>query len=103
MAQLIVRNLDEDVKERLQRRAKEQGCSLEEMIRDILRNAANDYPPSGGLGSEIAALFKDLDFDFEIPEWRGYPVQPMNFDDDDHSGYERPVGSDPASSGSNRR
>jgi plasmid stability protein len=41
-AQLVVRNLEDDVKERLRRRAKKHGCSLEELVRDILRDAAKD-------------------------------------------------------------
>ena len=81
MAQLVVRNLEADVKERLQRRAKQHGCSLEELVRDILRDAAKDDRPSGGLGSDIAALFKDLDFDFDIPEWHGEPIRPAKFDE----------------------
>jgi plasmid stability protein len=81
MAQLVVRNIEDDVKERLQRRAKKHGCSLEELVRDILRDAAKDTRPTGGLGSEIAALFKDLDFDFEIPEWHGEPIRPASFDE----------------------
>lgn len=81
LAQLVVRNLEDDVKTRLQQRAKRHGCSLEELARDILRDAAKDKRPTGGLGSEIAALFKDLDFDFDIPELRGHPVQPAKFDE----------------------
>jgi plasmid stability protein len=82
MAQLVVRNLEDDVKVRLQRRAKKHGCSLEELVRDILRDAANDKRPTGGLGSQIAALFKDVGFEEgEILEWRGYPVQPAKFDE----------------------
>jgi plasmid stability protein len=82
MAQLVVRNIEQDVKERLQRRAKEHGCSLEALVRDILRDAAKDERPPGGLGSEIAARFKDIGFEEgEIREWRGYPVQPAKFDE----------------------
>jgi len=82
MAQLLVRNIEEEVKDRLRRRAKKHGCSLEELVRDILRDAAKDERPSGGLGSEIAALFKDVGFEEgEIREWRGYPVQPAKFDE----------------------
>ena len=82
MAQLVVRNVEDDVKVRLQRRAKKHGCSLEELVRDILRDAANDKRPTGGLGSQIAALFKDVGFEKgEILEWRGYPVQPAKFDE----------------------
>ena len=82
MAQLVVRNLEDDVKARLQDRAKRHKHSLEEEVRDILRDAVKaEKRPSGGLGSEIAALFKDLDFDFEIPELRGYEAQPAKFDE----------------------
>jgi len=82
MAQLVVRNIEQDVKERLQRRAKKHGCSLEELVRDILRDAAKDERPSGGLGSEIAARFRGHGFkEGEIPELRGYTLEPPSFDD----------------------
>ena len=82
LAQLVVRNLEDDVKTRLHARAKRHGCSLEELVRDILRDAAKDKRPTGGLGSEIAALFKDVGFEEdEIRELRGYPVQPAKFDE----------------------
>jgi antitoxin FitA len=81
MAQLVVRNLEDDVKERLRLRAKHHGCSLEELVRDILRNAAKDEQPSGGLGSEIAALFRGHGLDEDIPEWRGYTIEPPTFDE----------------------
>ena len=80
MAQLVVRNLEDDVKERLQGRAKQHGLSLEELVRDILRDAAKDTRPSGGLGSEIAALFKGRGIDFEVPELRGYILKPPSFE-----------------------
>ena len=82
MAQLVVRNIEDDVKERLQRRAKKHGCSLEELVRDILRDAAKDTRPSGGLGSEIAALFRGKGFkEGEIQELRWYPARPAKFDE----------------------
>jgi len=80
MAQLLVRNLEDDVKERLQRRAKKHGCSLEELVRDILRNAANDQRPTGGLGSEIAARFRGRGLDRDIPRLRGFTLDPPSFD-----------------------
>ena len=76
-----VRNIEDDVKERLQRRAKKHGCSLEELVRDILRDAAKDTRPSGGLGSEIAALFRGRGLNFDIPELRGYTLKPPTFDE----------------------
>ena len=51
MAQLLVRNIEQSVKARLRRRAKQHGRSMEEEVRDILRNAANEEDrPSVGLG-----------------------------------------------------
>lgn len=83
MAQLVVRNLEQTVKTRLQRRAKRNGRSMEEEVREILRNAVNDPKASpGGLGTRIAALFKGKGLDFDIPELRGYPVKPATFDDE---------------------
>ena len=58
MAQLIVRNLDDDVKERLQQRARRHGRSTEEEVRSILRQAVladerSDVP----LGTRLAGRF----------------------------------------------
>ena len=58
MAQFIVRNIENGVKARLQRRARRNGHSMEEEVRDILRDAViADEPPAGGLGTEISRLF----------------------------------------------
>ena len=84
MAQLVVRNLEESVKLRLQRRAKRHGRSMEEEVRDILRNAANERDrPEKGLGSEIAALFVGKGYNFEVEELRGHPAKPASFDDEE--------------------
>jgi plasmid stability protein len=40
VAQFVVRNIEAEVKSRVQRRAKRHGRSMEEEVRDILRNAA---------------------------------------------------------------
>jgi len=80
MAQLIVRNLDDTVKRKLQRRAARHGRSMEEEVRDILRDAVKDEGrPRKGLGTEIAELFKGIGLDRPIPELRGYPVKPAKF------------------------
>ncbi len=80
MAQLLVRNIEGDVKERLKERARKYGISLEELARDILRDAATDKRPYGGLGSEIAARFKGIGFkENEIKELRGYSISPPDF------------------------
>jgi antitoxin FitA len=82
MAQLVVRNIEDGVKTRLQRRARRNGRSMEEEVREILRNAANEKEPaSGGLGSEIAAIFAGNGIDFDIPEFRGYTITPPDFDE----------------------
>lgn len=52
MAQLIVRNLDDDLVRRLKQRAAEHGWSAEEEHRRILRDALR----SGGLGSRLAEI-----------------------------------------------
>ena len=82
MAQLIVRNIEDDVKARLQRRAARHGRSMEEEVRDILRNAANDPEAAvgGGLGSEIASLFSKIALDEDIHELRGHAIKPASFD-----------------------
>jgi plasmid stability protein len=81
MAQLVVRNLEDSVKTRLQRRARRHGRSMEEEIREILRSAANEKEKAkGGLGTEIASLFRGKGYDFEVQELRGYPVKPVDFD-----------------------
>jgi hypothetical protein len=67
----------------LQERARRHGQSLEELVRDILRDAAKETTqPSGGLGSEITALFRGQGFrEGEIQEFRGHPVQLAKFDE----------------------
>lgn len=46
MAQLIVRNLDDEVKEKLKARAAQNGRSLEGEVRDILEMAMAELPAS---------------------------------------------------------
>jgi plasmid stability protein len=86
MAQILVRNLDDSLKARLQRRAKKHGHSMEAEAREILRDALKqEEHPKRGLGSEIVALFSGqgigLDEGEEIPELRGFPVRPATFDE----------------------
>ncbi len=81
MAQLVVRNLEEDVKIRLRRRAARPGRSMEEEARDILRDALKTaVPPAGGLGSEIASLFRKAGLEDDIRELRGHGLLPPAFD-----------------------
>jgi len=82
MAQLLVRNLETTVKQRLQRRAARHGRSMEEEVRDILRTAAREEErPAKGLGSEISALFSKTGLRRPIPELRRLAIKPPHFDE----------------------
>ncbi|MDD4866377.1 MAG: toxin-antitoxin system [Mycobacterium sp.] len=80
MAQILIRQLEDDTKTKLQRLARQHGRSTEEEAREILRNAVRnvDNPP-GRLGSRIAYRFKGLGLTEDIPELRGQPVQAAQF------------------------
>jgi plasmid stability protein len=81
MAQLIVRNLEVAVKQRLQRRAARNGRSMEQEVREILRSVAKEeISPSGGLGTTIAKRFKRIGLSNDIVEFRGYSIQPATFE-----------------------
>jgi plasmid stability protein len=81
MAQLLVRNLETQLKLRLQKRAKRHGQSMEEEARDILRDALKHEDASGsGLGTAIAALFSETGLEKDIPELRGQSVTPATFE-----------------------
>ena len=81
MAQLIVRDLDEAVKRKLKRRAERHGRSMEEEVRDILRDAVKDEGERrGGFGTEAAKLFRGIGLEEPIRELHGYTVKPPKFD-----------------------
>lgn len=78
MAQIIVRDIEDDVKDRLQKRAVRHGRSMEAEVRDILRNAVrHDQRSKTGLGTRIAALFEGIELEKgeEIKELRGFKLQ----------------------------
>jgi antitoxin FitA len=80
MAQFTVRNLEDDVKDKLKRRAAHHGFSMEEEVRQILRNAVNtERPDIPRLGSRIAARFSKVGLTEELSELRGQTVQPARF------------------------
>ena len=81
MAQLVVRNLDENVKRRLRERADQRGHSMEEEIREILRVAAlDDVPVPEPLGTRIAGRFAGLGLTEPLPELHGQAAIPAEFD-----------------------
>ena len=80
MAQFVVRNLEASVTRRLKKRAERHGRSMEEEVRQILRNAVRDEGKEPvKLGSRIAARFAKIGFDKEIPEFQGERAKPANF------------------------
>ncbi|MFB3915506.1 MAG: plasmid stabilization protein [Terriglobales bacterium] len=80
MGQLVVRNIENGVKARLQRRAKRHGRSMEEEVREILRNVVSrDEVPAAGLGTEISSLFSKVGLDSDVAELRGHKIKPAIF------------------------
>jgi len=81
VAQILIRQLEDDTKAKLQRLARQHG-STEEEVREILRNAVRNVDdPPGRLGSRIASRFKGEGLTEDIPELRGQPVQPAQFNE----------------------
>jgi plasmid stability protein len=81
MGQLVVRNIENFVKTRLQRRAKCHGHSMEEEVRDILRSAvAEEEIPSAGLGTEISRLFARAGLSEDVQELHDYTITPAEFE-----------------------
>ncbi len=58
MANLTIRNLDDKVVERLKKRAKDNGRSLEAELRELLKQAANRKSPEEllAIADRIAAM-----------------------------------------------
>jgi antitoxin FitA len=80
MAQLVVRNLEETVKARLQRQANRHGRSMEEEVRDILRNAVKAQAQAGApLGSRLRDRFARVGLDQDIVQLRGQKARPAVF------------------------
>jgi plasmid stability protein len=80
MAQIIVRNIEDEVKSRLRRRAARHGRSMQDEMREILRDAVKEEEESsGGLGTAISSLFQKVGFETDIPELRGHKIRPAHF------------------------
>jgi plasmid stability protein len=80
MAQLIVRNLEEEIKMKLKQRAQRNGRSVEDEVRHILRSAARlPKRSTKGLGSRIAARFAKIGLRDDLPELRGQAPVPFDF------------------------
>ena len=89
MASITIRNLDDDLKQRLRVRAGEHGRSMEEEVREILAETlarpSREREQTGlDLFNEIRALFEPLGgVELEIPprEW-GRPPPAFGTDDE---------------------
>jgi len=83
MAQILVRNLDDRLKGRLQRRAKSHRQSMEAEARDILRDALREEKAQTvGFGTASVALFSGsgIYLDEPIAEIRGMRMEIPDFD-----------------------
>ncbi len=81
MAQFLVRNLEDDVHQRLREMAQNQGQSLEEFVREVLRTAAlKRGSTSSKLGSKIAKRFAKIGLEQPIDELRGQTMSPLDFE-----------------------
>jgi plasmid stability protein len=79
MAQILVRNIDSDVKAKLRARAKRHGRSTEAEVREILRSAVKgEGAPVRPLGTRIKARFARIGLDEDIHELRGNPARPAD-------------------------
>ena len=80
MATLTIRNLDDAVRDRLRQRAAEHGHSMEEEVRQILRQVvkpADTATTSEGLGSRIHSHFAQLGgAELELPSRSDTPKAP---------------------------
>jgi plasmid stability protein len=94
MASITVRNLDDNVKKRLRRRAADHGRSLEAEVRDILTQSAHagsSAPPKTGLDlfrgiREVVEKYGGVEL--EIPE--RMPMRPVSLFEESRDFRRRP-------------
>jgi plasmid stability protein len=80
MAQILVRNLEDGVRDELRKRAALRGWSMAEEVRSILRAAvAHDEGAGSPLGSRISARFTAIGLTEDIPERRGQAARTADF------------------------
>lgn len=79
MASITIRNLEDDIKQRLRVRAAEHGRSMEEEVRDILRRVMSDAATPRDLAAAIRARVTPgarADLDLPAREPMREPPQP---------------------------
>ena len=78
MASITIRNLEDDIKQRLRVRAAVHGHSMEEEVRDILRRVLGETAPPRNLAAAIrarVALSARVDLDLPAREAMREPPQ----------------------------
>ena len=81
MAQFTVRNLEDDIHQKLRDMAQRQGQNLEEFVRELLRNVALERAATpNNLGTKIAKRFAKIGLNEPIKELRGRPMTPPSFE-----------------------
>lgn len=77
MPSITVRNLDEELKRRLRVRAAEHGRSMEEEVREILREVVGHGPSPENLGEAIHRRFAAFGgVDLDLPSREPMPAPP---------------------------
>ena len=81
MAQFVVRHLEDDVADKLKKRARRHARSMEAEVRHILRTAVHERPVEASrLGTRIARRFRRSGLTEGLPEFRGATVRAAEFD-----------------------
>jgi plasmid stability protein len=81
VAQFVVRDLEDSVKEGLKRRARRHGRSMEDEVRHILRDAAKSERRSvRKLGTTVVARFRNTGLSTDLPELRGRRPSSADFE-----------------------
>jgi plasmid stability protein len=82
MTQLVVPDVEDDVRDRLQDLARKHGRSIEQEAREILRAAVATPAASGrrGLGSRIVSRFAGIGLEGGVPEIRSQMPRPADLD-----------------------
>lgn len=81
MAQFLVRNLEDNILQKLRELAQSNGQSLEEFVRGMLRKVGLErVAKHNNLGSRIAARFAKIGIQEPIEELRGRPIAPTSFE-----------------------
>jgi plasmid stability protein len=80
MEQLVMK-VDGDVIAKLRQRAGSHNRSMDEEVREILRDAVTSEEETPvGLGTLLTERFRGIGLEEDIPELRGHPVIPIEFD-----------------------